>query len=141
MAGQVREAVLLLMLAVCSGQDLRRQQVWLPIPACGILTGILLTAFCGDLSAESVVGGILIGAGMVLLSLPTKGGIGCGDGWVLAAAGALTGAWQSLMLLMTALLLLLPVSAALLVSGRKRKTDSVAFVPFLLAADFLMLVL
>ena len=131
---QLRLCLTLLLLATCSGTDLRRQQVFLPVPAAGILTGLCLTAWCGDITWLSGAGGIAAGVLLVLFGYVTKGAFGSGDGWVLAGCGSLLGIVRSMSLLLTASLLSLPVSAVLLLTHQKRKTDTVPFVPFLLAA-------
>ena len=138
-AAQLRACILVILLAVCTAQDLEYRHVALPAAVSGIPAGIVITVVLRDLSRLSVAGGILIGFLLLAAALPTRGAVGTGDGLVLAQAGALIGAAGCLTLLVTALLLIMVWASLMFLFGRVRKTDSIPFVPFILAAYLLML--
>ena len=138
-APQIRTCILLILLAAASVQDLRYRQVFVPAAASGAAAGIVITAVCGDMTYLSAAAGILSGTGVILFSRLTGGAVGSGDGWIIAACGSLMGFADGMALLLTASLLMMPVSALLLLTRRKKKTDTLPFVPFLMAAYLLYL--
>lgn len=135
---QIRSVLALFLLSICTWQDLKDKSIYLPIPLGWASAALILTWACRDMSAFFVLTGILTGAGMVVLSHVSHGEIGSGDGWVLCACGACLGFRQTLILLMTALFFSMAYCAFMLLIGRKKRHDTVPFIPFLMAAFMCM---
>lgn len=137
-AEQIRSVSVLFLLSVCTRQDLKDACVFLPIPVGWTAAAVVWTWVFQDFSVLLMLSGILIGLGMVIMSGPSRGEIGSGDGWVLCACGACLGLWRTLILLMTALLFSMVLSAVLLLTKKKKRYDAIPFIPFLLAAFLCM---
>lgn len=87
------------------------------------------------------VGGIAVGAAVIILSLVSGGIIGIGDGLVLCVAGIYIGGINTMRLLLTGLFLSSLYALVLLFMHRKRRKDTIPFIPFLLAAYLILLIL
>jgi len=119
------------LLALCSIQDMKRHKIRVAYP---LLWGI--AGFCLNLKemGAACLAGSVPGICLMLFSFATGGGIGLGDGLLLAVVGLLTGLEESLWVLLGALLLSSALSLGMLVQGKWNRKHTVPFVPFLLAA-------
>lgn len=106
-----------------------------------ILSMIIIAILCGIAGLNpgvTVFDGIIgaIGGGFILLVLNffSNGKIGEGDIKLLAATGFFTGFKEVSGIIMYAFILGGVYAFLMLISGRHKKTDAVAFVPFIAAA-------
>ena len=83
--------------------------------------------------------GMLLGVILLFVGICSEGKIGVGDGVLLTVTGAYLGLKENLTLFFCALVLCGLWAAGLLILHKKQKTDSIPFVPFLLAAYIGML--
>ncbi len=83
----------------------------------------------------------VVGAAVIILSLVSGGIIGIGDGLVLCVAGIYIGGINTMRLLLTGLFLSSLYALVLLFMHRKRRKDTIPFIPFLLAAYLILLIL
>lgn len=129
------------MLLACSVQDIRKKKIFLWVIALGaLLTGICFP-FCSSASFFKTLGGIAVGACVIVISLATGGKIGLGDGMLLCVTGLGLGFWGNLELFALALSMAAVLSIILLIFRLADRKKSIPFVPFLfLGYVFLMVV-
>lgn len=82
--------------------------------------------------------GILIGAGLLVLSKITKEEIGYGDGFILIITGLYLGYQQNLMLLLMGLLVSAITSLILIVFKKAGRKTRIPFIPCLTVAYFIL---
>ncbi len=122
------------MLTLCSIQDISRKQIRLnPVLGFGIL-GVIFHVLWQQQTIGSILLGMLVGVGLLLLSLLTCGRIGMGDGVLLTVTGVYLGLRQNLTLFVWALFICGGWALLQLLLRRKRRQDEIPFVPFLLIA-------
>lgn len=78
--------------------------------------------------------GIIVGIGMILVSICTKQAIGLGDGLVLVVIGLFMGVWKALMILFIAGILVAIIGGLMIVLKKGSLKTSLPFIPFLLVA-------
>lgn len=133
-------AVVMGMLALCSAEDIRKKRICLnPLLAFGIL-GIFFHMLWRMQPIEDLLLGMSVGVALLILSVLTGGKIGTGDAVLLIVTGIYLGLKQNLELFFYGLFLCSMWALGLLILRKKSRKDSVAFVPFLLAAYMGMLV-
>lgn len=126
-------------LGICTVSDIRRRKVsWL----FSLLFGTGL--FCihmirQDTAVTEFLFGILPGIFLLGISAVTGEAIGYGDGLAVAVCGLALGAEPAIRILMTALFLSAGWSLLLLVLRKAGKKESFPFVPFLLTAQIVTL--
>lgn len=130
----VEHCILLGMLGIESFEDIRSRRL-------GVL---LLCAFgiCGAVchmifqrgEYQSLLGGIAIGAAMIVLSLLSRGRVGLGDGLVLLVTGIFLGFEQNLLLFTVSQVLTACYALFLLVIRKKGRHYEIPFIPFLLVS-------
>lgn len=129
------------MLVLCAAQDMYKKKllVW-PLVLFALLV-ILCSGFSNSISILDRLGGLILGLGVVLLSLVTGGKIGLGDGIILAITGIGLGLWANLELFAIALFLAAIVSILLLILRLANRKKSIPFVPFLLVSYLFLIVI
>lgn len=125
------KTILLIILLVCGIQDIRNKKISLWIISIGAFLAVASIPICGSLSLPDTIGGIGVGAGVLLISIATKGKIGLGDGLILCVTGLMLGFWGNIEAFGLALLLAAVVSIVLLVFRLADRKKSIPFVPFL----------
>ena len=93
------------MLGICSIEDIRKKEIQSVRVLCFGIGGILLHLWQRNQSLYSMLGGIAVGAAVIILSLVSGGIIGIGDGLVLCVAGIYIGGINTMRLLLTGLFL------------------------------------
>lgn len=127
------------MLTICSVQDIIWKQIRLdPVLGFGIL-GVIFHLLWQQQTIGSILMGMMVGIGLLLLSLLSRGRIGAGDGVLLIVTGVYLGLQKNLALLFYALLICGCFALFLLLTRRKRRQDAIPFVPFLLIAYIFLL--
>lgn len=115
-------------------QDCRKREI-VPVSLCIFLAGgILVNMVYAYQTPGNIAGGLLIGAGMLLLSQLSRGAVGKGDGYLLCVAGLYLGMAETLALLLGGLLLCAAWALLLLALKRAEKNTDIPFIPFLLFA-------
>ena len=116
--------------------DLKERRISLVVALLPGLAGFLARALCGQLTWTEIAWGLLpaLAAGMLLLA--SRGGVGAGDVWVLLGLGFCLERGVLLETLTAGLLFSALWAGILLMAGR-RGSDTLPFVPFLLAGYLL----
>ena len=133
--------ILLLFLAVNARSDLMTRTVYVPLCMLTGIAGILFSPVIPGGSWQKSIAGLAPALVLLVLSLLWQEHIGCGDAYVLAACGAWLGAGDTLELLLAALLLAGGFSVCLLLRKRAGRKTQLPFVPFLLAGQFLRILI
>ena len=137
----IQTITLLGMLVFCTIEDCRRKRILLgPVLLFGIL-GLILHLYYRNISIWNLLAGCLIGVILLLISKVTRGNIGIGDGLILIVTGVYLGFEDNSILFMHGLLFCGIWSLVLLVTKKKKGTDEVPFIPFLLLAYLKMLLI
>lgn len=126
-------------LAIETRNDIRSREISMATAGISGILALLLRIWTGSLTGDlkgladlavSVMPGIvLLAAGKV-----TRQAIGYGDGILLLICGLYLGGRMALVIFVTGLFFLFPVSLILLLSGKVKKEDELPFAPFLLLA-------
>lgn len=127
------------LLGLCTWEDLKRKELTLIYILLFGICGVCLHLFYPECSIYSMLWGMLPGAAMMIVSCMTHGKAGMGDGILLVVTGVYLGGMGNLKLLFTGLVLAALWSLWLLVSGKKKRKDRIAFVPFLLLSYLTMM--
>ncbi len=120
--------ILLLITAI---QDVRSKQIsnWIILAGAALLCiGI---PFSHGLTLADRGFGMLVGAGVILISKATGGKIGMGDGLLLCVTGLGLGVWSNLELFALSMFAAAVVSIILLIARLANRKTSIPFVPFL----------
>lgn len=96
-----------------------------------LIGGILCNIFYNILSFKSLLGGVGIGVGMLIISFVTRGKIGSGDGAILIVTGIYLGFFDNLFLLLMATFLSSITGAVILLIKGVNKNYEIPFIPFL----------
>lgn len=102
--------------------------------------GLVLQISIGEMNWISVVGGIVVGGCLLLVSKITDEAIGYGDGWIMAAMGVGLGFRDNFLLMCIAFVLCAAVSLLLLIFKKVEKKTVLPFVSFLFPAYILVCV-
>ena len=135
----MQKVLVLGLLGLCSIEDMKyRRLTIIYILLFGII-GVILHLFAPVCSIDSILWGLLLGLVLILISIVTRQSLGMGDGILLAVTGVYLGGSSNLELFLCGLFLSALCSLGLLVLKKKKKTDEIAFVPFLLLSYVFML--
>ena len=127
-------------LTICTIQDVRKRQismVWV-----GIFLGLGSCLWIGrrTLTMWEILGGLGVGATLLLVAKVTKEAVGYGDGWVLCTTGIYLGGWENFFLFWWGSVFAAGYAAILAVFGKKTGKTEIPFLPFLLAAHIIKVV-
>lgn len=129
----ISEIFMLLFLFVAAFIDYRKREIPIFLPIVGFVPAITISLIAKTPTLLELALGIAVGAIALLLGKLTKQAIGYGDGLILICTGAALGFAKNLIMLAIALIIAACVCALLMFVKRKKKKDSVAFIPFLLS--------
>ena len=129
------------MLIVSAIQDGLYKKISVWVIGLAFLATCICIPFCNLLSLGSRIGGLIVGLSIMLLSKITGGKIGMGDGLVLCVIGIGLGLWQTMEVVALALFFAAILSIILLSFGKADRKKKIAFVPFLLLAYVLILII
>lgn len=138
MAAVIGKILNLLFLYQCAKEDCRIRQLsvkrfWL-FGAIGVLFFVVFQPF----SVWNLTGGIIVGGMLLLSSVFSREKIGAGDGYLFCITGIFLGTERNLQLLLLSVIFCAIYSMALLLMKRTKRTDQIAFAPFVLIADVLI---
>ena len=136
----VFELLTAVFLCVLSVTDLRTKTIpgWAS-PAFGIAMGILHLLLPGMTLPECLMG-LIPGAGLLVLSLIFRASMGVGDACAVMACGVAIGAERIFAELTAAFVLCAMLCAVLLIMKKIRRSDSLAFLPFLASSHMIVLI-
>lgn len=100
---------------------------------------VLFRLVTGQLFCLTVLAGIGIGAGILLLAKKMPRQLGEGDGWMVLVLGVCEGGWACMESLLAGMLFAAAVSVVLLLTRRGSFKTTLPFVPFLFAGYLLWL--
>lgn len=141
MAEIVMKSIMGILLLLCGIQDAFKKKILLWFVIMGALMIGICLPFCETFSLINSLGGVAVGASVIVISIATGGKIGLGDGMLLCVTGIGLGFWGNLELFAIALLMAAVVSIILLIFRWADRKKSIPFVPFLLTSYvFLMIV-
>ena len=128
------------MLGIYSLEDVRRRRIstkYLVFPA---VLGVILCILGNGRSWQSILLGILVGGGVLLVAAAPRERIGVGDGLLLTVTGLYLGGAGNLQLLMNGLFLAAVFSLLSMILRRWKKNHEIPFVPFLFVGYFTIFV-
>lgn len=136
----MQKYVLLLLLIICAIEDFRKKEVTVAYILLFGIIGVVLHLFFPNCSIYSMLWGLLLGIGVMVVSAISRGGIGMGDGILLTVTGVYLGGYKNLEMFLLGVFLAGAWSLGLLVLKKKNRKEKIAFMPFLLVAYAFMLV-
>lgn len=129
---------LLGMLGVCSWEDLRKRRIRVTLVLGFGVLGLMLHLIFQNLTIWEMLGGMLIGAVLFVVSILSKERIGKGDALLIGVTGIYLGFWDNLILLWASSALAGLVGFVMILAGKKKK--EIPFVPFVLAVYIILLI-
>lgn len=140
---QIAWSIELVYLAACTKSDVRDGWISVPLSVVCMGMGILLRCLMKGVKVMSVEGflaccmpGIIAG----IVSWLSRGGFGMGDAWMIAVSAYLLESVDLLLLVWYAFVLAGIYGVMLVMCKKKRRKDSFAFAPCMLAAYIIGLV-
>lgn len=131
---------LLGMIGLTTLEDLRKKQVdIILLSICGI-AGVILHLIYHRLTVEDMAFGVLVGVALYVLSLITREMIGKGDGMVFMVTGIYLGGEANFLLLWLSLMLSGAAALAAVIIFKKKKSDTMPFVPFIALSLVILLI-
>lgn len=99
-----------------------------------LMVGIVLNIFWDNYSWKSILGGVAVGAVVLVGSWVSRSAIGMGDGFLLCVTGFYLRAEENWSMFFCALLLCAIYSLGMLLGKKAGRKTQIPFVPFLLLA-------
>ena len=132
----VEKTLLLVFLFIVAMFDIKTKQVSSKLcgifAVCAIVLLIVSKLSGREISIFSYIGGILIGVLFIVVAKISAGAIGAGDGMVMAVAGLYVGFERNLEILFIAFLASALVGIILWITRKKKRKETMAFLPFIL---------
>ncbi|MCR5082199.1 MAG: A24 family peptidase [Parasporobacterium sp.] len=132
----VEKTLLLVFLFIVAMFDIKTKQVSTKlcvIFGIGALVILFISILNGiEISLFSSIGGMLIGILFIVVAKLSAGAIGAGDGMVMAVAGLYVGFERNLEILFIAFLASALVGIILWITRKKKRKETMAFLPFIL---------
>lgn len=130
-------AAALIFLAAAAYEDYKTEKISMIL----ILTGAAISIAAAVINKDNIMQilyGILTGNAILLIGYASREAVGYGDGLIFIITGIFLG-WMNNIVLIAGSLLLAAVCSMILMALRiKKRTDRIAFVPFILGAYVLM---
>lgn len=130
-------AAALIFLAAAAYEDYKTEKISMIL----ILTGAAISIAAAVINKDHIMQilyGILTGNAILLIGYASREAVGYGDGLIFIITGIFLG-WMNNVILIAGSLLLAAVCSMILMALRiKKRTDRIAFVPFILGAYVLM---
>lgn len=127
------EILVLLFLGINAILDFKYKKIPWVLSICFIVIGIGSVLISSPINWWQFLGAI-VGIGIILISVCTKQAIGLGDGLVLLVVGIFIGLWKTLMILFLSGILVAVVGIIMMVQKKGNLKTSLPFIPFILAA-------
>ncbi len=123
--------VVLLFLIISSLTDIKNKQIYIIPSMVFALVGFIINACTANISAYSLILGVITGLLLIVIGIISKGKIGIGDGIVVAILGIFLGFERNILTLILALMLSSTYSIGLILIKKYSKTYTIPFVPFI----------
>ncbi len=136
--GMYQQCITAVALSVCAYTDVRYRKVYGKVAAVYVVLAAGGWIVCGKKNLCELLLGLLPGAVCLSLSWITREALGYGDSMLILACGLSLGLWQCLSLSAIAFFLAGVWGAVLLIRHRGDRKRTFPFVPFLLAALFVL---
>lgn len=120
----------LILLALLAGQDIKEKKISVDKLLVFACMAVLYRIFIKQFFWQEILGCMIPGTILLLLSWVTKEGIGYGDGMAVIVLGLWTGGWFALHVMGLGIMLCGMYAVICLV---RKKRDAIPFIPFLLA--------
>lgn len=130
---------LLGLLGICSFEDVRRRQIRCAVVMGFGILGVVFHLIFDRITIANLLGGMAVGAVLLLISRFTGERIGKGDGALLLVTGIYLGFEGNLILLWGSVTMMGLFCLAGLVTGRVRRGTEIPYVPFVLVCYVLIL--
>lgn len=140
MWGYILTVIVGIYLLIMSILDWRKKEIPL-LPGALLFIGVVLMQVIIDGWAWNCLFGILVGIGLYGISKLSQGAVGEGDALVYAIVGAKLGFTKNIEVLAYSLLFCSIAAIFLLITGRIKKKDKLAFIPFTAMAYGLVVIL
>ncbi len=132
------QQILMVMLGICSIEDVLEKQVSLLVVAMFSIVAIGMRVYENNWNTMEIIGGVAVGVFVYILALCTGEKVGKGDAVLLMGTGLYLDFWSNLILLWVASSAAGVYSLLLMLCRKKRKGYRFAFVPFLFGACLLL---
>lgn len=134
---------LLGMLGICGIEDFRLKKISIVVINVFAILGVILHIVYKRITWQEMLGGVLIGAILLLIAFCSKQKIGYGDGALFIATGIYLGFWNNLILLWISSILVAVFGVIKYFynkrKGMKTKNITLPFAPFVLVVYIIML--
>ncbi len=125
------KVVLFLWLFLCSWQDIKRQEISIILIGLGFVLLFVISIIHGELALWERVGGIGIGAVLLILNKLTRGQVGIGDGLIFCVTGISLGFFINSILLFYSLFIAAIFSCIYMIIKRVNRKTTIPLVPFI----------
>ena len=134
MKSMIASYTLLGMLGMCSVEDLKRKEIaCIRVLLFGVV-GVALHLYQGEISVYDMLLGACCGLVIMLFSYLSGGMIGMGDGLVIVVTGIFLGGRANIRMLCGGVFMAGIISLFLILFRKKKRKDSIPFVPCLFLA-------
>ncbi|MBD5544129.1 MAG: prepilin peptidase [Lachnospiraceae bacterium] len=127
----INNTLIMILLGICSYFDFKERKIPVVLIFLSIGLHIAFSVYWGSFSIGSSLAGLLLGAGLCLLSVFSKGALGIGDGLLAAACGISLGFYKTLALFFYGFLLTGLIGFFFLIGKKKSRKEEMPLVPFL----------
>lgn len=131
------DIILWIFLGINTLTDIKNHTIYIAVTFLFGALGTVIFACAEDGSLLSLVSGTVVGIGLMLLSVLSKGAVGFGDGLVVAVTGIWLGGWKTALVLMGGFLLAAFFGVAGICAGRVNRKSEIPFVPFFSLSYFI----
>ncbi len=133
----ISAAATLIFLAAAAYEDYKTEKISMILILAGTAAGIAAAVVNKD-SIMQILYGALTGNAILLIGYASREAVGYGDGLIFIITGIFLGWMNNIILIASSLLLAAVCSMILLASKIKKRTDRIAFAPFILGAYVLL---
>lgn len=139
----IREAIVILLLAICMYTDIKEKYVYILPMIVAVISALSVTVMDiitspvvdeSSLILQWIIWPFIIGATGICITRALNNVVGIGDAYLFATVGLLIGVKRNLIIFCVAVLICGVVSAGMLCARIKSRKDYIAFVPYYFTA-------
>lgn len=127
----------ILFLTVCSFTDIKEQKINILFCLINIPIMVLLHVISGDFSIWNIVGGMMFGAILYIISKVSKDGIGMGDVFMLGTFACVCGIMKTVEVLFWSSAICVLFSVIRIAMGKANLKSKIPFAPFVLIGNII----
>jgi len=135
------ESLLLTFLAINTYTDIKKKKISIMVSVIFFIVGMVLTLVSKEHTLVSVLGGLGVGALLILMGKISRQAVGFGDGIIFLVTGLYLGFVRNLVLLLYGLVICALASIIFLVIRKFKMKDKIPFAPFILTSFIMMLIM